>query len=159
PAKVVQTALVQPQMELAWEVQTAYEQPGQVRSGRGVVGPDGELVLGPYGTCRVAGLTLEDARASVEKHLGGWVKSPTVRLSTALPQAPALPQTAAAGESPWRSAAGGVSVAGGTRPGSVFHSAAFQTGKEPGPLLPGKETGPILPPKEEGLLTLPMPKT
>src|SRR4051794_2246320 len=34
-------------MELEWQIKTTQDSPGLVKSGKGVVGPDGMLVLGP----------------------------------------------------------------------------------------------------------------
>lgn len=79
----LQQRLIQPGMEVHWVVNTSKEQPGQVRSGKTLVGPDGTMVVGPYGTCKVAGLTIDGAGAALEKHLAAYMKSPSVRLSAA----------------------------------------------------------------------------
>jgi polysaccharide export outer membrane protein len=147
--------------ELSWEMQSSQERPDLVRSGRGVVGPDGTLVLGPYGTCKVAGLSLEQARTEIEKQLSASVKNPSVRLSAMLP-APPLRELA------WRPAAR--SVVSGSPVATAMrrdNTAPVSWNKE-GPLLPvgketkeGKDTGPLLPPskdKDDGMVELPAPQ-
>jgi hypothetical protein len=98
-------------MEIQWQVQTAQDQPGQVKSGKGLIGPDGTVVVGPYGTCKVAGLTLDKATLAFEQQLAPYMKAPSVQLSTALstPSADNPDLT-------WRSAQthGQSTVAGGT---------------------------------------------
>ena len=69
-------------MELQWSIQTPVEQPGLMRSGRSTVGPDGAMVIGPYGNCKVAGMTLEQASKQVEKQLSAYVKQPRVVLGS-----------------------------------------------------------------------------
>jgi polysaccharide export outer membrane protein len=49
-------------------------------NGKDVVGADGKLPLGPYGSVAVAGLTADQARASIELHLANYVASPKVSL-------------------------------------------------------------------------------
>jgi polysaccharide export outer membrane protein len=145
------TALVRPGMELTWDLQTQQQQPGLVRAGRGVVGPDGALVLGPYGTCQVAGQTLEQARRSVEKHLANWVQNPMVHLSAALP-------STTSGEIAWRPAAAngpGAAVASLQRQPGLIRPTTYQSG----PVLPGKDNLPMPPPgKDDTLPILPMPQ-
>jgi hypothetical protein len=68
-------------MEVQWRVQTAEDQPGQVTSGQALVGPDGTVVVGPYGTCKVAGLSLDQATIALEQHLATYMKTPSVQLS------------------------------------------------------------------------------
>jgi hypothetical protein len=71
-------------MEIQWQVQTAQDQPGQVTSGKALIGPDGTVVVGPYGTCKVAGLTLGQATLAFEQQLAPYMKAPSVQLSTAV---------------------------------------------------------------------------
>jgi hypothetical protein len=73
--------LLSPGMEVQWQVQTAQNQPGQVNAGHGMVGPDGTIDVGPYGSCQIAGLTLNQATGALEKHLAEFIQSPNVRLS------------------------------------------------------------------------------
>jgi hypothetical protein len=83
---VVQTQLfLDPGMEILWQVATVQSQPGQVSRGTGMIGPDGTVVIGPYGTCKVAGLTLQQAGVALERHLAAYLKNPTVQLSAVLP--------------------------------------------------------------------------
>jgi hypothetical protein len=93
---------VSPGVELQWQAQTAQDRPGQVTSGKGMVGPDGTVVLGPYGTCRVGGLSLDKATAAVERHLADYMKTPSVRLSATVPNNQSMPMNRA--DVAWRSA-------------------------------------------------------
>lgn len=77
--------LLDPGMEVQWEVHTAQIKPGQVKGGQGVIGPDGSMAVGPYGACKVAGLTVNQATLALEKHLAAYVKAPHVRLTTTAP--------------------------------------------------------------------------
>jgi hypothetical protein len=83
--------LLAPGMEVQWATATASEQPGHVRAGQSMVGPDGAIELGPYGSCPVAGLSLDQATRAVEKQLASYMKSPQVRLTTTMPSRPAQP--------------------------------------------------------------------
>src|SRR5690242_5506435 len=47
-------------------------------AGQHLVGPDGRIVLGKYGSVYVDGLTLDGARAAIEKRLSKFVKDPEV---------------------------------------------------------------------------------
>jgi hypothetical protein len=104
----VQSPVVQSQFflnpgaEIQWQAQVAQVQAGQVTSGKGMVGPDGTVVLGPYGTCKVGGLSLAKATTAVEEHLAEYMKTPTVRLSAILPGNQAVPTSRA--DLAWRSA-------------------------------------------------------
>jgi polysaccharide biosynthesis/export protein len=47
-------------------------------SGNHLVGPDGTVTLGSYGSVVVAGLTLADAKGAIERHLSQFLDSPEV---------------------------------------------------------------------------------
>jgi protein involved in polysaccharide export with SLBB domain len=47
-------------------------------AGQHLVGPDGTVTLGSYGSVVVAGLTLADAKAAIERHLSRFLDSPEV---------------------------------------------------------------------------------
>ncbi|MBI3406891.1 MAG: polysaccharide biosynthesis/export family protein [Planctomycetes bacterium] len=89
-------------MEISWNLKNVKEQPGVVAAGKSVVGPDGAVELGPYGTCKVAGMNINQAAQAVEKHLSAHMNKPGVRLSTVV-----SPEDVA-----WRTAQG----PGGVRP-------------------------------------------
>lgn len=77
-AKMVLT----PGTEVAWTVRNKQDQPGVITSGKSMIGPDGTIVVGPYGVCQVGGMTLTQATTAVESQLGAYLKSPVVTLST-----------------------------------------------------------------------------
>jgi polysaccharide export outer membrane protein len=109
-------------------------------TGTAVVGPDGTVVLGPYGAYRVAGMTLEEARARIEHLLTAHLPGAKVRLfvpeltSAAWRAAPPSPPAAQGwgvaraqapqqGEGPandWRAAATGIQTASMTVPGPAL---------------------------------------
>ena len=64
------------------EVTVTLSQAGGVQDIRGehIVGPDGTVRLGVYGSVRVCGLTLDEARAAVEEHLGRFLYRPQVSI-------------------------------------------------------------------------------
>ena len=68
-------------MMVYWQAQPAQNQPGDVKSGTGIVGPDGTMEVGPYGTCKVSGLRLDEATTALEQQLAAYMKGPQVRLS------------------------------------------------------------------------------
>ncbi len=47
-------------------------------AGEHLVGPDGTINLGTYGTVYVTGLTLDEAKAAIEKHLSKYLDAPLV---------------------------------------------------------------------------------
>jgi polysaccharide export outer membrane protein len=47
-------------------------------AGEHLVGPDGSINLGTYGSVYVTGMTLVEAKAAIEKHLGGYLDAPLV---------------------------------------------------------------------------------
>ncbi len=139
---VARSPIVQPGTELSWEIQTNQDRPDLVRSGHGIVGPDGTMAIGPYGTCRVAGLTLEQAKANLERQLSSWVKNPIVRVSAMIPEAPR--------EIAWRPA-GSPAPEGNTalaafRPDDPIRPIGFQ--KDAGPMLPMGPEGKPMPPAD-----------
>lgn len=72
-------------MEISWNVKLAKEEPGVVTAGKSAIGPDGQIELGPYGSCKVAGMNINQAAHTVEKHLAAYLTRPGVRLSTVVP--------------------------------------------------------------------------
>src|SRR5437899_1316459 len=69
-----------PRTAVLWSIESASDQPGQVMTGKSYVGPDGTLELGPYGTVQVTGLSLDQAQAAVEKHVGKYITQAHVRI-------------------------------------------------------------------------------
>ncbi len=159
--------VVRPGMELAWAIKSPVDQPGLVPAGKGVVGPDGSIVMGPYGACKVQGLTMAQAGSAMEKQLSAYVRQPRVLLG---------PKTAASAptEVVWRKASlmPGVALAENQQlAGSdgAIRTADFPppSGKDgplpmppmpaaPMPMPPGA-TGPALPEKTPAAPTLTLP--
>jgi polysaccharide export outer membrane protein len=77
--------VLQPRSEFEWTVEVGT--PPRTQSGPGVVGPDGTVLLGPYGAVKVAGLTLEQARVRIEQHVRSYERN--ARVTLRLPQATA----------------------------------------------------------------------
>ena len=50
----------------------------QMIAGEHIVGPDGKVSLGTYGKVFVAGMTQENARMAIEKHLSNFLENPEV---------------------------------------------------------------------------------
>jgi polysaccharide export outer membrane protein len=50
-------------------------------AGEHLVTPDGTVNLGTYGTVRVVGLTIEEAKAEIESHLSEYLEDPEVAVS------------------------------------------------------------------------------
>ncbi len=113
-----------PGMTVEWHLKTAQETPNLVKDGLSVVGPDGAIELGPYGSCRVGGLPLPQASAALERHLAQYLRSPTVRISPLTP-APSR------GDVAWR------------KTGPAAPAAVAQAAPQPAP-PPGNKDGRIL---------------
>lgn len=79
-----QRGVLGPRAEVSWVLE-APGQPAPLMTGQSVVGPDGTIVLGPYGTFPVAGMTLAQASASIEQKLRGQVNQPRLKLQTVHP--------------------------------------------------------------------------
>src|SRR6266852_7651392 len=73
-------ALLAPRTTVAWSMTAGVGEHPQTMNGKDVIGTDGKLPLGPYGSVAVAGLTADQARASIELHLSNYVASPKVAL-------------------------------------------------------------------------------
>jgi polysaccharide export outer membrane protein len=72
--KQLKRILTSPQVSL-----TLNESGGQQQiAGEHLVGPDGTINLGTYGSVYVAGLTVQEATEAVEKHLTHYLESPLV---------------------------------------------------------------------------------
>ena len=66
--------------EVFWHIENVSAGPGIVKSGRSHIGPDGTIAVGPYGPCKVAGLSETQAARKVESVLKSHVKNPRVQL-------------------------------------------------------------------------------
>jgi protein involved in polysaccharide export with SLBB domain len=80
-AESAQSVLLRAGAELRWSVESATARSSRWMSGRAVVGPDGTIELGPYGTVQVAGLTVRQARIAVTNHLSTYLANPEVGLA------------------------------------------------------------------------------
>ena len=72
--------LLAPRTMVAWSISSPLQQPPQVMAGKDMIGPDGSLCIGPYGTVPVAGLTADQARSAIAKHVAAYVKQPQVEV-------------------------------------------------------------------------------
>ena len=70
-----------PGMEVEWHVKGGKEST-TIRNGLAVIAPDGKIELGPYGACRIGGMTIPKATTTLEKHLAKYVAHPTVTISS-----------------------------------------------------------------------------
>ncbi|MEQ8848754.1 polysaccharide biosynthesis/export family protein [Botrimarina sp.] len=61
----------------AWVTLSALGAQQQV-AGEHLVAPDGKVNLGTYGRVRVVGLTIEEARATIEAHLSNYLEEPQI---------------------------------------------------------------------------------
>jgi polysaccharide export outer membrane protein len=75
------TPVLQPRTQLQWSIRSA--ETGKSMAGGAVVGPDGTIVLGPYGAFQVAGLTVDQARRRIEQQLAPHVRGPQVQIALA----------------------------------------------------------------------------
>jgi polysaccharide export outer membrane protein len=71
-------SVLQPRSRFQWTIESA--EPRQSMTGESIVGPDGTAPFGPFGTHAVAGLTVEQARRSVEQRLTTYMRGPKVQL-------------------------------------------------------------------------------
>jgi len=90
-------------MEVQWSVQSPTAPANRSMAGRAIVGPDGTIELGPYGTVHVAGLTDHQAKTAVANHLSAYVTDAqvtvipvafTARTNSSTPGQYAVSQTA-----------------------------------------------------------------
>jgi polysaccharide export outer membrane protein len=65
---------------VAWSIGSGKGKSNQAMSSTKTVAADGSLDLGPYGSVKVAGLTVDQARTAVERHLTSYLPSPQVKL-------------------------------------------------------------------------------
>src|SRR5262249_15819574 len=70
PAAAPATApVLGPSSVVAWSIGSGKVKSNQAMSSTKTVAADGSLDLGPYGSVKVAGLTVDQARTAVERHL------------------------------------------------------------------------------------------
>jgi polysaccharide export outer membrane protein len=64
------------------DVRVTLSQAGSLQEIRGehIVGPDGTVRLGVYGSVRVSGMTLDEAKAAIERHLSSHLSRPLISL-------------------------------------------------------------------------------
>jgi len=94
PLQMTQPRVLQPGMEVQWTLNTSDGQPGSVLEGKAQIGPDGTIMVGPYGVCKVGGLTMNQAAMAVDRQVRGFVRNPNVQISAMAP-ATVAPATAA----------------------------------------------------------------
>ena len=72
--KKLKETLINPQVSV-----TLNESGGQQQiAGEHLIGPDGTINLGTYGSVYVAGLTIQEAKEAIEKHLAQYLEAPLV---------------------------------------------------------------------------------
>jgi polysaccharide biosynthesis/export protein len=64
------------------DVRVTLSQAGTLQEIRGehIVGPDGTVRLGVYGSVRVSGMTLDEAKAAIERHLSDYLSRPLIAI-------------------------------------------------------------------------------
>jgi protein involved in polysaccharide export with SLBB domain len=67
--------------EVQWSIQSARAPANRSMAGHAIVGPDGTIELGPYGTVHVAGLTVRQARTAAMNHVSTYLSGPQVVLA------------------------------------------------------------------------------
>jgi polysaccharide export outer membrane protein len=82
-AAVIRNQLAQKIREPQVAVALAQFRGVQQTRGEHLVGQDGTITLGTYGCVNVAGLTLCQAKAVIERHLSKWLLNPEISLSVA----------------------------------------------------------------------------
>ncbi len=86
--------VISPQTAIQWSALTSQSFPRRGLRGRSVVGSDGRMNLGPYGSVEVAGLTPEQAKAAVLQHLANYqIPQPEVELAVVSPAAGSGPRS------------------------------------------------------------------
>jgi polysaccharide export outer membrane protein len=86
---------IRPGTMLDWTV-TGPGQPQGGTTGHSVVGVDGKMEMGPFGSVPVQGLTLARAQPAVERQLRHYLRDPKVELRLAQPRPQPAPAPAAA---------------------------------------------------------------
>jgi len=124
-----------PRTAVLWSIESASDQPGQVMTGKSYVGPDGTLELGPYGTVQVTGLSLDQAQAAVEKHVGKYITQAHVRILLPGMEVTARRETAAP---PVLQTAGNAPAA----PEPSLAAGSDESEKSPGPIRTAAESKP-----------------
>jgi protein involved in polysaccharide export with SLBB domain len=82
PAAVV----IGPRHRVEWSIEAAEGLPQGKMTGREVVGPDGALPLGPYGTVEVAGMSPNQAAAAIQARVRAYVNAPKVHVRVLPPE-------------------------------------------------------------------------
>jgi polysaccharide export outer membrane protein len=76
--KAIETELKKTLKEPGVQVGLAQSRAMQQIRGEHLIRPDGTVGLGIYGSVHIAGMTLEEAKASIEEHLKQYVRKPEV---------------------------------------------------------------------------------
>jgi polysaccharide export outer membrane protein len=69
-----------PNSMVAWSITTGQNTSKPLMSNKELVAADGALELGPYGTVPVSGMSIDQARTAIEKHLANYLTDPKVDL-------------------------------------------------------------------------------
>jgi polysaccharide export outer membrane protein len=79
--------LVGPHAVLQWTVESTKDKQAPPVQGQSVVGDDGRVDLGPYGSLSVAGLTPQQASDAIMRHMAQYLRAPHVHLTVTAPVA------------------------------------------------------------------------
>lgn len=69
-----------PGQNVEWSIESLGDTQQPKMMGQAVVGPDGRIILGPYGEHKISGLSVQQAAARLERDLQTQVKKPRVHL-------------------------------------------------------------------------------
>jgi hypothetical protein len=72
--------LLAPHAEVSWSIASQQGKPIPVMSGKSTIGPDGTVILGPYGQYQIGGMSLTQASQFIEQRLGKFLINPRVQL-------------------------------------------------------------------------------
>jgi polysaccharide export outer membrane protein len=82
-AQAPDSSVIYPRSLIQWTIEAEEGPQGKLMTGQGIVGPEGMLELGPYGSVKVGQLTPQQARGVIEKHLSKFLKNPKVSVHSA----------------------------------------------------------------------------
>jgi polysaccharide biosynthesis/export protein len=85
PAAQGPAPILGPHAVLQWNVESTKDKQAPPVEGKSVVGEDGRVDLGPYGSLAVAGLTPQQASDAIMRHMAQYLRAPHVHLTVTAP--------------------------------------------------------------------------